>query len=315
MDPGILAVAVASATMILLLLGLITAFFDRKLATLTAKEALALQQSEERLRALNRNASDIVAILNREGVVTYEASSAWRILGYRTNEMVGRPIAHFIPPEHAFEIRQYLRQLLGDPAGQATIELPARHADGTIRHFEMVGKNLLHDPAICGLVVNLRDITLRKQLMEELERLSETDVLTNTFNRRGFIKLAEPEFERMRRSGARPTLVMIDIDHFKGVNDAYGHAAGDMVLAMMADRCRETIRNSDILARFGGEEFLILLEASPQEAHAIVARLQAAIAGCRVPTIKGDVSITASFGMATVDPASMDLETCDPPRR
>jgi len=310
MDPGILAVAVVSATMILLLLGLLTAFFDRKLATLTANEALALQQSEERLRALNRNASDIVAILSREGIVTYEASSAWRILGYHTDEMVDRPIAKFIPPEHVPEFRQYLQQLLTEPAGQATIELAARHADGTHRQFELVGKNLLHDPAIGGLVVNMRDITVRKQLMAELERLSETDVLTNTLNRRGFIRIAEREFARMRASGTRPTLVMIDIDHFKGVNDAYGHAAGDMVLAMMADRCKETIRRDDILARFGGEEFLILLtEASLEEAHAIVARLQTAIAGCRVPTIKGDVSVTASFGMAAVDPNSIDLET------
>jgi diguanylate cyclase (GGDEF)-like protein/PAS domain S-box-containing protein len=309
-EPGILAVAVVSATMILLLLGLITAFFDRKLATLTASEALALQQSEERLRALNRNASDIVAILNRDGIITYEASSAWRILGYRTNEMVDRPMADFIPPEHIPSFRQCLQQLLKEPAGQATIEIPARHADGSLRHFELVGKNLLHDPAISGVVVNMRDITVRKQLMAELERLSETDVLTNTLNRRGFIKSAEREFARMRGTGARPTLVMIDIDHFKGVNDVYGHAAGDMVLAMMADRCRETIRRTDILARFGGEEFVILLtEATKEEAHAIIARLQLAIAGCRVPTIKGDVSVTASFGMASVDPSAVDLET------
>ena len=111
-QPGILAVAVVSASSILLLLGLVTAFFDRKLATLTAKEALALTQSEERLRALHRNASDIVAILDRDGNFTYEASSAWPILGYRTREMLGRPLTDFVPSDTVADVRSFLSSLL-----------------------------------------------------------------------------------------------------------------------------------------------------------------------------------------------------------
>ena len=114
-EPGILAVAVASATSILLLLGLVTAFFDRKLATLTAREALALTQSEQRLRALHRNASDIVAILDSAGTVTYEASSASHILGLRTEDMVGRPLADFVPPESAADLKSFIGALLATP--------------------------------------------------------------------------------------------------------------------------------------------------------------------------------------------------------
>jgi diguanylate cyclase (GGDEF)-like protein len=103
---------------------------------------------------------------------------------------------------------------------------------------------------------------------------------------------------------------MIDIDHFKRVNDTFGHAAGDMVLATVAACCRDHIRAVDILSRFGGEEFLLLLTgAELQAAHDVVARLHSAIAACRVRTIKGEVSVTASFGLATINPGVVDLET------
>ena len=309
-EPGMLALAVVSASSILLLLGLVTAFFDRKLATLTAHEALLLKRSEERLRALNSNASDIVAILGSDGGISYECSSARHILGYHSRELIGRKLWDFIPPEQTAEAERFLNALLREPLAKATIELRARHADGNWRDFEVIGKNLLHDPAICGLTINMRDISERKRLMAELERLSETDALTDTLNRRGFLKLAQREFDRARRIGQPFSIVMIDIDHFKAVNDTYGHAAGDMVLAMVADQCRESIRSIDILSRFGGEEFILLLtEASLAEAQKIVARLQRSIAAARVTTIKGEVRVTASFGIALVESDTSDLET------
>ena len=309
-EPGVLAVALVSAFSLLLLLGLVTAFFDRKLATLTAREALALTQSEERLRALHRNASDVVAVVDEDGTITYEASSAWHVLGYRTKDMVGRRLSDFVPPEQISSLRIYLDLLLAERGAEITVELRIRHADGSWREFEVVGKNLLHDPAIRGLVVNLRDVSERKRLMAELERLSETDDLTDTLNRRGFLKLADQEFERTCGTGLPLTVVMIDIDHFKGINDAFGHAAGDLVLAMVADRCRRGIRNVDILARFGGEEFIILLtDTSAEAARAIIGRLREEIAGSRITTIKGEIGVTASFGLATIDPFSCDLET------
>jgi diguanylate cyclase (GGDEF)-like protein len=156
----------------------------------------------------------------------------------------------------------------------------------------------------------MRDISERRRLIAELERLSETDQLTGTLNRRGFLKLAEREFQRARRSGLPLTFVMVDIDHFKGVNDTYGHAAGDMVLAKVAEQCREHLRTIDVVARFGGEEFIILLTDMPLEAaHGVMERLLAAIAVCRVTTIKGDVSVTASFGLSVIDANKIDLET------
>ena len=309
-EPGLLAVAVVSATSMLLLLGLVTAFFDRKLARLTAHEAMALTRSEERLRALHRNASDIVAVLNVAGIFTYEASSAGHILGLQTEDMVGRQFVDFVSPDQAPAVRAFISVLLGNSDARATSEFHLRHVDGTWRDMEVLGRNLLADPAIGGLVVNMRDISERKRFVAELERLSETDALTNTFNRRGFMKFADREFERSRRNEQPLTLVMIDIDRFKSVNDRYGHAAGDMVLAMIAQACRKQIRSIDLLARFGGEEFIILLtDATDDAARTIADRVHEGIAGSRIRTIKGEVSVTASFGIATVDAGTVDLET------
>lgn len=309
-QPATLAVAVATATSILLLLGLVTAFFDRKLSILTAREALILTQSEARLRALHRNASEIVAILDERGLFVYEASSAALVLGYETKELIGKPLADFISPEGHSNAQKFLGRLLTEPNIITTMEFTVRHADGTWREFEFAGKNLLREPAISGLVVNMRDISERKRLMAALERLSETDSLTGLLNRRGFKKLAGHIFEQARRSRRPLTLVMMDIDHFKGVNDTYGHAAGDMVLAMVAERCRSNMRKIDVLGRFGGEEFIILLgDASLSVAHDIISRVHSEIQAGRVATIKGEVAVTASFGVATVDTSSVDLET------
>lgn len=309
-EPGILAVAVVSATSILLLLGLLTAFFDRKLATLTAREAAALTQSEERHRALIRNASDIVAILDPEGLFVYEGSSARNVLGYGTDDLLGRLLTDFVPAEQIGGVQRFLASLLDQPGTQLQFELGMRHRDGTWRSFEVIGKNLVDEPAIAGIVINLRDITERKLLVAALEKLSETDPLTGAFNRRGFLRLAELEFERGRRSAWPLSTIMIDIDHFKQVNDAYGHAAGDLVLAAVAEGCRAHVRDSDLLARFGGEEFLVLMaDCTVETAHEIVERLRLAVAAARVPTIRGEISVTASFGIATVDPRITDLET------
>ena len=310
MEPGILAIAVVSASSILLMLGLLTAYFDRKLATLTAREAEALKQSEETFRALIENASDIIAVIDAQGVFAYESSSAKHILGYRTKDIVGRPLAELVEPEQSENVKQFIASVLVRPDALATVELKLRHNDGSWREFEVVGKNLLYEPAINGIVGNFRDITERKRLMAALEKLSETDPLTGALNRRGFLKLAEREFERMRRSGQPLTVIMIDIDHFKRVNDTYGHAAGDLVLAKIAEQCRTHIRSIDVLARFGGEEFIVLMmDAELPDAQGMVARLREAIAAAGIRTIKGEVSVTASFGIATVDPRMIDLET------
>lgn len=307
-QPAILALAVVGAATFLLLLALVTAYFDRALARLTAREAAALIASEERFRSLIESTSDIIGILDRDGAFLYENSSALRVLGYPSEEIVNRRSTAFVAPDALADAQRFLAAVLESPGQPLSIELCLLHRDGSRRDFEVLATNLLHLPAVSGIVVNLRDITERKRLMDQLEILSETDILTGALNRRGFARTAEREFERLRRRREKVTLVMIDIDYFKAVNDTYGHAAGDLILSKVAECCRAHIRPQDLLGRLGGEEFAILLADGDQiAAQGAVSRLKAAIAVSSISSIKGCVSVTASFGIATVDPGLVEV--------
>lgn len=304
-----LALTVAGATLFLLLISLQAAYFDRTLAKLSAREAEALKFSETRHRSLIENSSDIIAIVDQTGRIAYESSSARHVLGYQTEHLIGRSIHDFVAPRSLIEMQALLSELTAQPGARASAEISLLRQDGGQRDFRVVGQNLIGEPSVGGLVLNLRDITERKQLMVRLETLSVTDALTGALNRRGFVEIAEREMDRQRRTGEPLSLIIIDLDRFKEVNDNYGHAAGDLVLAMVSGECRKQIRSADILARIGGEEFVILLpDTTTDTAYEIAGRLREAIAGTSVTTIKGRVSVTASMGLATITASTPDLD-------
>jgi diguanylate cyclase (GGDEF)-like protein len=135
------------------------------------------------------------------------------------------------------------------------------------------------------------------------------DYLTGIYNRRGLFELGKREVERAVRFGHPLSLIIIDIDHFKDVNDTYGHAAGDQVLQLMAKLCLNNIREIDIIGRYGGEEFVILLpESSAPDACIVAERLCSLVAGEPFSTPGGDIPITISLGVSTVDENNESLE-------
>ncbi len=143
----------------------------------------------------------------------------------------------------------------------------------------------------------------------KLERLATVDPLTAVWNRRHFLELAGAELGRARRHGRRLSVFLLDLDHFKAVNDGYGHAAGDEVLRVAVSRAREALRTSDQIARFGGEEFAILLpETDLAGAHVVAERVRAAIAGAPVAVEGRTVPITGSLGVAEWDGAEPSIE-------
>ena len=150
-----------------------------------------------------------------------------------------------------------------------------------------------------GHVIVLVDITDRKKAEMELERLARTDVLTDVTNRRHFFELAEIEFERFKRYGHPLGIMLLDIDHFKQVNDSYGHLAGDFVLMSVATECKKHIRTTDIFARYGGEEFICLLyEVDPEKARETAERIRRFIEVMPVAFDGKSIHVTASFGLA-----------------
>jgi diguanylate cyclase (GGDEF)-like protein len=138
-----------------------------------------------------------------------------------------------------------------------------------------------------------------------LRRLATTDPLTGTFNRRHFMDLMAREQRRADRYGTTYSVLMIDIDHFKRVNDTYGHQIGDLAIQAMAQACQKIMRPTDIVARYGGEEFIVTLTHTNQAGALKVAeRLRQAVADIVVPTEQGALSFTISIGVSTYVAAS-----------
>ncbi|HBO58346.1 MAG TPA: hypothetical protein DD624_00325 [Alphaproteobacteria bacterium] len=152
-----------------------------------------------------------------------------------------------------------------------------------------------------ALYMAFQDITDRKKKELQLFDQATRDPLTKCYNRRQFEELAKKEVQRSRRYNHPFCLFMIDADHFKNVNDTHGHAVGDLVLQALADCCRRTLRESDIVARFGGEEFVILLpEASIENAHRVAERLRIKISKLVVKNEQNqDVQFTVSIGLVS----------------
>jgi diguanylate cyclase (GGDEF)-like protein len=161
-------------------------------------------------------------------------------------------------------------------------------------------------PLVIAPIMSLRLLGLLSRLDEtegRLRALSITDELTQAYNRRYFISLAEAELARSRRYGGTCSLAILDLDRFKEVNDTNGHLAGDEALREFSRLCRESLRAADTFARYGGDEFIILLPGTtPATAVSVVDRIRASLAG------HPDGHLSLSGGVAGLDPAVPDLD-------
>jgi eukaryotic-like serine/threonine-protein kinase len=146
------------------------------------------------------------------------------------------------------------------------------------------------------------------RLFGQMQRMAATDALTETHNRHRFFELAEAEWEAARLLGRPLAVMMLDIDHFKRVNDTHGHAVGDAVLRAVADRCRAALREADVLGRYGGEEFAVLLPGTELAAATQVAeRLRLLIDEVPLQFAGGEIAVTISVGVAAADDATPTL--------
>ena len=221
-----------------------------------------LRHSQERFRSLVQNSADVSMIIDATGTIAYESSAVERVLGYQHEDRVGRSVLASVHDDDRAWGQQLLDDLARNPGSMATGELRVKHADGSWRWIEAVGRNLVDDPAVGGVVVNYRDITTRKTLEDELRHQAFHDSLTGLANRALFVDRLDHALSLARRSRRPLAVLFIDLDDFKTINDSLGHGEGDVILGSVAERLRGALRAGDTIARMGGDEFAVLVEDS-----------------------------------------------------
>lgn len=146
-------------------------------------------------------------------------------------------------------------------------------------------------------------------MQRELERLATTDALTGALNRRRFLERGTEEYNRSRRYDRPLSVMMLDIDHFKRVNDTYGHATGDEAIRMTVRACKSSLRNCDIIGRLGGEEFAVILpETDLVGALDVAERLRARVEAATIPLPGGEMRMSVSIGVASCEPDEVTVE-------
>lgn len=281
------AVALAGLLIVLLMMG------DQ----IRQREAAAshAHHSDEWFRALVQHASDAVVVFEPDGCAVKYASPAFeRLLGLSSPRQLHLELIH---QDDRASLANAITSM-GDTA-QIWVELRARHADGTFHTLEVGITNLTDNPSIEGFVANVRDVTERRLFEQQLSYQANHDSLTQLPNRRQFLERLDAALERTAVLRASVAVVFLDIDQFKVINDSLGHDVGDRLLVEIANRLRSCLRPGDVVARFGGDEFTVMLEDVGSSVDAIVVA-DRILAALREPVVVGgrELLTGASIGIA-----------------
>ncbi len=267
-----------------------------------------------------------VAVVDPQGRFVHVNQAYCDIHALSSRELVGQ---RYIEKIAFSEEQAYLRDIHDAVFHGLNVrphEVRVHRPDGRDVWTEIACRLIAHgEHSFC--LISVQDITERKQLEQGLQSLATTDSLTGIANRRHFFELSAREMKRAQRSGKRPALLMIDLDNFKELNDACGHAAGDRVLTHFAAVCQACLRETDVFGRLGGEEFAVLLpETERRKARQIADRLRESFAascadlrdGAEMLPARGDAATedakkspgacTVSIGVAMVGPEESSVE-------
>jgi diguanylate cyclase (GGDEF)-like protein/PAS domain S-box-containing protein len=236
----------------------------------------------------------------RESVCGGEAST---VIGTSDQPILRMAVERVLDPQ-AFLDR--VKQLYNDPNLDDHCEIALKDGRTLDRHSTVLRGEM---GEYLGRVWFFRDITTRKQAEAELWDLARRDALTGVANRRYFFERGNEEFARARRHNHSLSILTIDLDNFKQINDRHGHAAGDQVLKSLCECCMTVMRNSDVFARTGGEEFCALLpHADIAEAQFIAERLRQLVMAQKLSVEKDTISYTISGGVACLNLTDVVLE-------
>lgn len=265
------------------------------------------RNNEARFQALVQHSSDVIMILDPDGTIRYASPSMARVFGHDPAKLVTSRIESILHPDDLSLALQFLEELAdadrsrsgGATPGVMKREWRIRHAEGAWLTVDNVGTNLLNEPVIRGLVLNTRDVTEQSVIKQQYMHQAFHDPLTDLANRSLFLYQVGHALTRAQRQSSVVTVLFLDLDNFKTVNDSLGHAAGDRLLVDAARRLATCVRDSDLIARLGGDEFAVLVEdaGSVDEVLAIVERVEVALSKPFALSGK-EVFVNASIGIS-----------------
>lgn len=267
------------------------------LERLVEERTQELSDSRESFRALFEG-SPVAMLLASigEGVVREANRRAGEMFGVGADALRGSRAADlWVEPRE-------LDELLGSARESGRIEGVdcQLHKSGGSTFWGSASVSVLTFERELAVLLSIQDITDKKRHEEQLRKLATTDGLTGLVNHRHLFEVGGPMVDLAERHGRALTVAMIDVDHFKGINDRYGHATGDQALRLLAEQCRAALRKSDVLARYGGEEFVILFpETGGEPAREAVERIRSSLRHATVTPTEGDpFTIAVSAGVA-----------------
>lgn len=248
-----------------------------------------------------RHAAIGMALVAPDGKWLRVNRSLCSMLGYTSEQLLSKSFQDITHPEDLDRDLVYVNRVLAGTIDTYQMEKRYFHRDGRIVDV-LLSVSLVkeRDGAPRFFISQIQDITRRKQVERELLLVSREDALTGVANRRFFIEHATREMTRGERFREPQALMLLDIDHFKGINDAHGHDAGDEVLKAMAVACRKALREVDVFGRIGGEEFaVLLLNTDTDIARMIAERVRQSIEALSVGVASGDIRFTISIGLVS----------------
>jgi diguanylate cyclase (GGDEF)-like protein/PAS domain S-box-containing protein len=244
------------------------------MAGLGYRTQLQRRRADQRFQALFQHAPDLVSVLDRHGTIAYSSPSASAVLGFESGAMVGSSVFDLVHPDDQAYMRQQFVSLLVARDAVIRLQCRVRPATGDYRWFEFTASNQMHNPSLNGIVINARDISENRAFQDRLAHEAQHDALTGLPNRRRMQDALGTSL-----SADAVAVLFVDLDGFKPVNDAHGHEAGDELLRQVAARLTACVRENDVLARVGGDEFVVLMPGvlHQADAEAMCARIRQSV--------------------------------------